>query len=98
VELRADLRDPEGVVDEVLAGTALLPFVAGGGERERVGAELGSGARLVCGDVGQQLVEKILMPTSGLDDGHGFSVLPRFRPTGPRASYQVRGARSRKES
>ena len=70
VQLGADLRNAERVVDEVLAGAPLLSVVVLRCEGERRCDELGVGARLVGGDVGQQLVEKILMPASGLDDGH----------------------------
>ena len=60
-ELGADLRDAERVVDEVLAGAALLAFVRARGEAERRGDQLAVDLGLVALDLGDQLLDEVLM-------------------------------------
>ncbi len=64
VELQAgeDQRHPVGVMDEVLPGTALLPFVRARGEGKRARQEVPVDARVVGRDLGEQLVDEALIP------------------------------------
>ena len=57
-----DLRRAPGVEDELLAGASHLPVVRVRGVVERAGDELPIGVRLVGLDLGDQLVDEILMP------------------------------------
>ncbi len=76
MEARADLRDAPRVVDEVLAGAALLalvrPLRVGEGPGEQVAVDVGR----VLGDVREQLVDQVLVLPRCLDESHVFSVVP----------------------
>ena len=61
VELGADLGDAEGMLDEVLAGAALLALVGARGEVERPAQQLAIGVGDVRLDVSDQLVDEVLM-------------------------------------
>jgi hypothetical protein len=61
MQLGADLGHPERVLDEVLAGAALLPLVSARGEVEGAAQELAIGVRDVRLDIADQLVDEILM-------------------------------------
>jgi hypothetical protein len=60
-ELGTDLRDPEGVVDEVLAGAPLLAGVSPLGRAERVRDQLAVEAGQVGLDLGDQLLDEVLV-------------------------------------
>ena len=84
-ELDADHRDADRMRDERLARAALLALVRRGGETEGARDELDSGrARCRSGELGEQALEELLMPLSGLDCCHVFSVLRPFRAVPPR--------------
>ena len=74
VKRREDLRSAPRVPDEVLAGAAALPFVSPFCERERPAQQVLVDVRLVRGDVRDQLLDEVLVPFLGLDDGHVPSV------------------------
>ena len=61
-QLGADLRHPERVVDEVFARAPLLALVRSLGEEERVGDELAIELGYVALDLGDQLLDEVLMP------------------------------------
>ena len=67
VQLGEDLRDPERVVDELLARAPLLALVRARGERERAGEEVAVDVRLVLLDRLDQLINEFLMTLRYLD-------------------------------
>jgi hypothetical protein len=77
LELGADPGDRVGMVDELLARTALLTLVGLGGEAERAGKQLSIDVRVVLRNLGDQLVDQVLMSFRSLENCHGFSVLRR---------------------
>jgi len=76
MEARADLRHAPGVMDEVLAGAALLALVRVLRVRERPCEELAVDVRRVRGDVRQQLVDEVLVLPGCLHESHVISVVP----------------------
>ncbi len=96
MELRADLRRADRMLDEGGAGAALLALVRGCGEPECARHELAIDRAPVLGNRLEQPIEEPLMLLSTLDDCHGFSVLPasgcvplRKERTGPARSIGV---------
>ncbi len=85
MELRADECNPERMVDERLAGathlTAMRPLCL----VERPVDQLPVDAGIVGLDVGNQLVDEIVLMAFCIDDRHGLSLLVPFRVTGTRA-------------
>src|SRR5436190_6579306 len=81
MELGADLRDPEGMVDELLARAALLARVGALGEAEGAGQKVSVQPGKVGLDLADQLVDEILMTLVRLDDSHLNSVLLPPEPT-----------------
>ena len=75
-QLRADARDAPRVVDELLARPALLAGMGLGGEPERAGQQLPVDVRVVRGDLGEQLVDEMLMRFLSLDDRHTSQCTP----------------------
>ena len=73
-ELRADARGPDGMLDEVGTGVALLTFVRGGREPERPGHDLRVDPAAVLRYLREQLVEEALVLLSCRDYRHCFSV------------------------
>ena len=61
-QLGADLRGAPRMVDEVLAGAALLSLVRGRGEAEGPREQVAVDVRVVGGDGRDQLVDELLMP------------------------------------
>jgi hypothetical protein len=84
-ELGGDLRDPEGVVDEVFAAAALLPLVRALCEAEGVRDQLAVQLGQVALGLGDQLIDEVLVFLRCLDDRHGPSVLRAFGVTVPAA-------------
>ena len=74
MERREDLRGAPRVPDEVLTGAAALPIVSPFCERECPAQQVLVDVRLVRGDVSDQLLDEVLVPFLGLDDGHVPSV------------------------
>ena len=73
------LATPERVVDEVLAGAALLALVRGARRRRTRGSSRSrSTSALYASTSRDQLVEELLVALTCLQDGHGQSVLPGF--------------------
>src|SRR6266508_3661834 len=77
MQLGADLRHAERVLDEVLAGLALLALMGARGEVERAREQVAVGVRDVPLDVPDQLVDEVLVALRSLDNGHPKSVLRR---------------------
>ena len=77
MELRADARDAERVVDELLARAARLACVRALGELERPPQELLVDVRVVRLDLGDQLLDQVFAMPLGVEDTHGISVLSR---------------------
>ena len=75
VQLRADAGDAQRVVDELLAGPACLALVGSLGEVERAAKEVSVDLRVVRLDLGDQLIDEVLVMSPFVEDGHGFSVL-----------------------
>jgi hypothetical protein len=61
--------------DERLARAALLALVRGGGEAERARDELDVDVRALCGKLGEQPFEELLVPLACLQRRHISSVL-----------------------
>src|SRR5215212_4965207 len=78
VELGADPGGAPRMVDEVLAGAALLALVRRRGETEGAGEQVAVDVAVVGSDALDQLVDELLVPFSRLDDRHEKSVLPPF--------------------
>ena len=76
MQARADLRDPPGMVDEVLAGAPLLALVGVLGVREGPGEQIAVDVGRVRGNVREQLVDQVLMLPGCLDESHVISVVP----------------------
>jgi len=74
-ELGADLGGAEGMVDELLARAALLTVVRLGGELEGTANQIPIDLRVVGRHVGEQLLDEVLVPLKGVDNGHLLSVL-----------------------
>ena len=85
VKLRADQRDPERMVDERFAGAAHLAAMCPLCLVERTVDQLPVDAGVVRLDVGDQLVDEIVLVAFCIDDSHGLSLLVPFRVTGTRA-------------
>ena len=77
LELRTDPRDRIGVVDELLAGAPLLTLMSGRGEPEGAGDQVAIEVRVVLGDLGDELVDEVLMSFWSLEQGHNRMVLRR---------------------
>ena len=75
MELRADPRDAERVVDELLARAARLPRVRALGELERAAEQLLVDVRVVRLDLGDQLLDEVFAMPFRVEDSHEFSVL-----------------------
>ena len=75
MELRADPRDTERMVDELLAGAARLAGVRALGELERAAEQLLVDVRVVRLDLGDQLLDEVFAMPLRVEDTHGFSVL-----------------------
>ena len=75
LELGADARDRIGMVDELLARAALLAFVGGRGEAEGARDQVAIEVRVVLGDLGDQLVDELLMSFRSLEQRHIQMVL-----------------------
>ena len=88
VQLGEDLRDAERVVDELLAGAALLALVRHRRERERARDQIAVELGLVPLDRFDQLIDELLVSLGYLEHGHDHSVLRAFRgkPSASRAS------------
>src|SRR6266487_421216 len=80
-QLREDLRGAPRVANERFTGAALLSLVRGRGEAKRPREQLAIDVGVVGLDVREQLIEQFLMLLAGFEDGHGKSVLRRFRMT-----------------
>ncbi len=80
-----DLRRPPRMVDELLSRGARLPRVRMRGEVECPGEQLAVGVRLVGLDLGDQLLDKILMP---LEYRHEPSVPPAFGASSSVSAYR----------
>ena len=78
VELGADLGGAPGVVDEVLAGAALLALVRVRGEGEGAPEQVAVDVLVVGSDGLDQLVDELLMPFCSFEDRHRKIVLPVF--------------------
>jgi hypothetical protein len=79
VELGADLRHGERMVDELLAGAPNLPTVMELGEVERAADQLPVDARVVALHDRDELVDEASVMAFGIDDCHGVSVLGGFK-------------------
>jgi hypothetical protein len=75
VQLGADLGRTERVVDEVLARAALLTLVCARGIRERAAQQLPIDVRVVGRDLGEQLLDEVLMSFRSLEKRHMQIVL-----------------------
>ena len=80
VELGADPRDAERVVDELLARAARLAGVRALGDLERAAEQLLVDVRVVRLDLGDQLLDQVFAMPFRVEDTHEFSVLSGFRP------------------
>jgi hypothetical protein len=58
------------MVDEILTGTALLTIVGLRGEAERARQQVSVDVRVVVGDLGDQLVDEVLMPLGCFENRH----------------------------
>ncbi len=76
-QLGADLRGPERVVDEGLAGAPLLALVRTAGEVERAGEQLSVDIRVVGRDLRDQLLEEVFVSFRSVDQGHVQIVVRR---------------------
>jgi hypothetical protein len=94
-ELGEDLRDAPGMVDELLAGTSLLPLVGFLREAKRPGDQVAVDRRVVGRDGLQQLVDEPLIPLGDLDSRHCKQCTPGLRrrpsPNGPFGGSDSRG-------
>ncbi len=90
VQLCADQRDTERVVDERLSGAAHLAAVRPLGLVEGAPDQLLVDAGVVGLDVRDQLTDEVVLMTLRIDDGHALSVLVPFRVTGSRARLPKR--------
>ena len=93
MELGADARDAERVVDELLAGAARLPLVRALGDLERAPEEVLVDVRVVRLDLGDQLLDEVFVMPLGVEDAHRLSVLEAL-PEALRAARN--GARERR--
>ena len=75
MELRADPRDAERMVDELLARTARLARVGALRVLEGPAQELLVDVRVVRLDLGDQLLDEVFAMPSRVEDSHGISVL-----------------------
>ena len=75
MELGADARDTERMVDELLAGSARLTRVRALGELERPAEQLLVDVRVVRLDLGDQLLDQVFAMPLRVEDTHGISVL-----------------------
>ena len=75
MELGADPRDTERVVDELLARAADLPVVRTLRDGERVPQKVPVDVGVVALDLGDQLVDEVLVMPLGVEDTHRLSVL-----------------------
>ena len=82
-QLGADLGGAERVVDEVLARAALLALVRLGGEGERAGQQLPVDFRVVGRDLGEQLLDEVLVSLWSLENRHTQIVLRAPEATVP---------------
>jgi hypothetical protein len=74
-QVGADLGRAEWMVDERLAGAALLALVCACRELEGVRDQVAVGVRVVAGDLGNQLFEEICVPFLSLEKRHGRIVV-----------------------
>src|SRR5207253_1631934 len=81
-ELGADLGGAPRVVDEVLAGAALLPFVPRGGECEGSPQQVLVEVLVVGSDIRDELFDQLLMSSTCFENSHTKSVLVCFRAKG----------------
>jgi hypothetical protein len=79
VELGADPRDAEGVVDELLARAPHLALVRALGDGEGVAQKILVDVRVVALDLGDQLVDEVLVMPFRVEDAHSLSVLAPSR-------------------
>ena len=79
VELRADARDAERMVDELLAGAPRLPRVRALRDLERTPQEILVDVRVVGLDLGDQLLDEVFVLSLGVENAHVISVLSAFR-------------------
>ena len=77
MELGADARDAERMVDELLAGSPCLARVRTLGELERPAEELLVDVRVVRLDLGDQLLDQVFAMPLRVEDTHEISVLSR---------------------
>src|SRR5262249_8232587 len=85
MQLRADARDAERVMDELLAGPADLPLVRTVGELEGPPKQVTVDLGVVVGDLGDELLDEVFVVSLGVEDAHRPSVLARFSdPFSPR--------------
>ena len=75
VELRADAGDAERVMDEVLSRTPRLARVRTLGDLERAPEEVLVDLRVVRLDLGDELVDEVLVMPLGVENAHRLSVL-----------------------
>ena len=92
MELRADARDAERVMDELLAGAACLARVRALGELERPPEQLLVDVRVVRLDLGDQLLDEVFVMPLRVEDTHGISVLSAVSRSS-RAGRSSTGAR-----
>src|SRR5437764_5852472 len=78
-QLGAYLGRSPRVVDEVLARAPLLALVLLGGEAEGAPEQLPVDFRVIGRDVGDELVDQLVVPLTCFENRHGKSVLPAFR-------------------
>jgi hypothetical protein len=90
LKLGTDACDRVRMVDELLAGAALLALVSLGCEAESAREQLSIDMRVVLGNLGDQLADQVLMSLRSLENCHGFSVLRRQEVTSSARKRAVR--------
>src|SRR5262249_21710653 len=93
VELGADARDAERMMDELLSGPPRLPLVSALGELEGAAQELLVDVGVVRLDLGDELLDQVFAMPLGVEDTHIVSVLSAF--LGSFAAGKERGVRRR---
>ena len=77
MELGANACNPERMVNELLAGAPCLSGMCALGEFERAAEKILVDARVVRLDLGDQLLDEVVMVSLCVEDAHEVSVLSR---------------------
>ncbi len=95
VQLRADPGDTQRVMDELFSGPTGLARVSSFSEVERAAQEVSVDLRVVRLDLGDQLIDEVVVMSPFVENGHGFSVLSTICATFSRGGTRPRALKTR---